>query len=158
VGRREKEVAMSRIGTYLLSATFLLLILGTTTCGSGGRRQLESIAINSGGNINMQYTATGMFNREPTPVSPLPVSWYVVNSAFSPAVVQPIYGYVLTTQPYTLSPCLLTDTVVALAPADPNAPSSGEIPLQVYQDLVVTHTVTKEGGFVAASAAANCSA
>jgi hypothetical protein len=146
---------MARFGT-VLSATCLLVVLGITACGSGSR-QLQSITISSGGNISMQYTATGTFNKAPTAVSPLPVSWYVVNSAASPAITEPTYGYVLTTEPYSLSPCVLTDTVVALAPVNPIAPSSGALPDKVYQDLVVNHTVSMEGGFVAAAAPANCS-
>ena len=147
---------MARFGTYLLSATCLLVVLGITACGSGSR-QLRSITINSGGNISMQYIATGTFNKAPTTVSPRPVSWYVVNSAVSSAITEPTYGYVLTTEPYSLSPCVLTDTVVALAPVNPSAPSSGALPDKVYQDLVVNHTVSMEGGFVAAAAPANCS-
>jgi len=146
---------MTRFGTYLLSAATLLVFLGITACGSTNR-QLQSITISSGGNISMQYAATGTFNKAPTTVSPLPVSWYVVNSAVIADVSPPDYGYTLTTQPYSLNPCVLTDTVVALAPMDPNAPTSGGIPSKVYQDLVVTHAVSVEGGFVAAAAPANC--
>ena len=50
-----------------------------------------------------------------------------------------------------------TDTVVALAPEDRNATTTGEVSLNVYQDLIITHAVSKEGGFVAAAAPANCS-
>jgi hypothetical protein len=147
---------MRRFGACLLSVTCLSVLLGITACGSGSR-QLQSISISSGGNVNMHYTATGTFNKAPTTVSPLPVSWYVVNSAVSPAITEPTYGYVLTTEPYSLSSCVLTDTVVALAPVNPSAPSSGALPDKVYQDLVVNHTVSMEGGFVAAAAPANCS-
>ncbi|HTS34904.1 MAG TPA: hypothetical protein VMH04_04470 [Candidatus Solibacter sp.] len=147
---------MARFGAHLLSATILLVVLWVAACGTG-TRQLQSITISSGGNINMQYTATGNFNKDPRTVSPLPVSWYVVSSNVSPSVVEPIYNYVLTTEPYSLNPCSLTDTVIALAPTDPNAPSSGAIPGNVYQDLVVTQSVSKEGGFVAAASPANCS-
>ena len=147
---------MTRFGTYLLSAAILLVVLGTTACGSSSRR-LESITISSGGNVSMQYSATGIFNKAPTTVSPLPVSWYIVNSSVISDVSPPDYGYTLTTQPYSLNPCVLTDTVVALAPMDPNAPTSGGISAKVYQDLVVTHSVSVEGGFVAAASPANCS-
>jgi len=147
---------MRRLGACLLYVICLLVLLGISACGSGSR-QLQSISISSGGNVNMQYTATGTFSKAPTTVSPLPVSWYVVNSAVNPAVNGPIVGYALTTEPYTLSPCVLTDTVVALAPVNPSAPSSGALPDKVYQDLVVNHTVSMEGGFVAAAAPANCS-
>jgi len=147
---------MTKFGTYLLSAATLLVFLGMTACGSTSR-QLQSITVSSGGNVSMQYTATGTFNKAPATVSPLPVSWYVVNSAVIANVSPPDYGYTLTSEPYSLNPCVLTDTVVALAPMDPNAPTSGGIPSKVYQDLVVTHTVSVEGGFVAAAAPANCS-
>ena len=143
------------LGAYLLPITSLLL-LALTSCGTGNR-QLESIIISPGGNISMHYTASGTFNKAPATVSPLPVSWYVVNSAVSPEVIGQEYGYTLTTEPYSLSPCALTDTVVALAPMNPNAPTTGTVPSKVYQDLVVTHTVSVEGGFVAAAAPANCS-
>jgi hypothetical protein len=149
---------MPRFGTYLLSAASLLVVFGITTCGSSNR-QLESITISSGGNVSMQYTATGRYNESPTSVTSLPVSWYVVvNTAVNPAITgPPVYGYTLTTQPFELSPCVQSDTVVALAPADPNAPTTGEVSLNVYQDLIITHAVSKEGGFVAAAAPANCS-
>jgi len=147
---------MTGLGTYLLLPATLLVALGITACGSGNR-QLQSIAISSGGNVSMQYSATGTFNKAPTTVSPLAVSWYVVNSAVISDVSPPDYGYSLTTDPYSLEPCVLTDSVVALAPMNPNAPTSGAIPAKIYQDLVVTRTVSVEGGFVAASAPANCS-
>lgn len=147
---------MRGFGACLLSVTCLSVLLGINACGSGSRH-LQSISISSGGNFNMQYTAAGTFNKQPASVTPLPVSWYVVNSAVNPAVNGPTYGYTLTTEPFTLSPCVLTDTVVALAPMDPNAPNTGAVPFKVYQDLVVTHTLSTEDGFVAAAASANCS-
>jgi len=148
---------MTRFGTCLLFAVSLLVVFGITACGSNSSRQLESIAISPSGNFSiLQYTATGTFNKSPTNVTPLPVSWYLVNTAVNPAINGPVYGYSLTTQPFAISTCAPTDTVVALAPADPNAPTSGALTGQVYQDLVVAHTVSKEEGFVAEAVTVNC--
>jgi hypothetical protein len=122
---------------------FSLLLSATLGCGSSGsgNRQLQSIAVNGTGMIQLQFTATGTFSASPTTVSPLPVSWYVVNPTPDGE------AYALTSQPFQ-SMCQ-NATLVAVAPADPKAPASGTIPSQVFQDLVIAHTTTVEGGFVA---------
>ena len=104
----------------------LILLLPVTSltmaCGSSSNRQLQSISINAVANgEQIQFVATGTFSSSPTTVSPLPVSW-----SFAP----PPGEYTLTTQPFTFQ-CVnagpYASPIVALAPADPNAPSSGSM-------------------------------
>ena len=113
-------VAMSKLWSIVLLLTITSL---TLTCGtSGSNRQLQSIAINSVTNgEQIQFLATGTFSAPPITVSPLPVSW---------SLDVPPPQYTLTTEPYTFQcqnpgPFLLP--LVAIAPADPNAPSTGSI-------------------------------
>jgi hypothetical protein len=129
----------------LCASLFLAATLG---CGSNNR-QLQSIAVNNSGAIEgnmiqLQFAAAGTFNASPTTINPLPVSWYVVPQDTTAV-------YTLTSQPFSMS-CQTGSSVIALAPTDPNAPSSGTVPNQVFQDLVINHTVTAEGGFVASAA------
>jgi hypothetical protein len=124
----------------LSASLFLAANLG---CGNSSHRQLQSIAINGTGMIQFQFTATGTFNASPMTVNPLPVSWYTVD--LNPSGV----AYTLTSQPFQVS--CQNSLLIALAPTDPKAASSGTIPSQVYQDLVVAHTTTAEGGFIASS-------
>jgi len=102
-----------------LSASLIL------ACGSGTKRQLESITINSTANGHqIQFVATGTFSAPPTTVTPLPVDWTLGLMAPPP----PQYTYTLTTQPYVYDCAnagLYVLPVVAFAPPDPNAPSSG---------------------------------
>jgi hypothetical protein len=91
------------------------------SCGSGGGgdRQLQSITISgvsNGGQVS--YTATGTYSAPPTTVTPLPTSWYIQD---------PSGGYSLTTQPFEVSCGWNGLTVTAMAPVDPNAPSSGSV-------------------------------
>jgi hypothetical protein len=103
--------------------TLLLpLTLMTPGCGSGNsNRQLQSISIKAVRNgQQVQFLATGTFSAPPTAVSPLPVFW-----TFAPPDPQ----YTLTTQPFLLS-CEQPESpgpIVAMAPANPDAPSSGSI-------------------------------
>jgi len=102
---------MRRALVLLLLATFL-----TLSCGTSSNRQLESITIHAAvGGQQTVFAATGTFSAPPTTVSPLPVSW-----SFAP----PPGSYTLTTQPFTPQ-CPIPSPVIATAPADPNAPSSG---------------------------------
>jgi len=90
------------------------------SCGSSGsNRQLQSIAIDgvsNGGQVSS--IATGTYNASPTTVTPLPTSWYIQD---------PSGGYSLTTQPFEVSCGWNGLTVTAMAPVDPNAPSSGSV-------------------------------
>jgi hypothetical protein len=114
--------------TRLLPRLILLLAMASLTlgCGASGRH-LQSISLtqtvtNNGEQV--QFVATGTFSAPPTTVSPLPVDW--TNGLMAPP--PPIYNYTLTTQPYLVN-CTLTGPeipqVVAFAPPDPNAPTSG---------------------------------
>ena|ERR1039458_1609370 len=129
------------INATLSVSLFLLAILG---CG-GSNRQLQSITANSQGMIQFQFSAAGTFSASPTSVNPLRVSWYVI-----PSGEDPPFGYTISSQPFATS-CHTGTVVIALAPANPNAPTSGTIPTQVFDDLVIAHTTTAEGGFVASS-------
>jgi hypothetical protein len=90
------------------------------SCGSS--RQLQSITISqTTSGTQTSFVATGTFSAPPTTVTPLPVSWYV-------GVVGA--QYTLTTQPFSATNDCLDPAVtllVAIAPADPNAPSSGSV-------------------------------
>ncbi len=113
-------------------ASILLLLLVVASlipsCGSSSGRHLQSItltqtAINNG--EDDQFIAIGTFSEPPTTVTPLPVDW--TNGLMAPP--PPIYDYTLTTQAYvvnctTVGPDALT--VVAFAPPDPSAPTSGK--------------------------------
>jgi len=136
---------MKKSSVPILAALAAALLLSATLgCGSGNR-QLQSITANGTGMIQFQFTAAGMFNASPTSVNPLPVSWYKI-----PAGVDPPFSYSLSSQPFATS-CQTGDMVIALAPTNPDAPATGPIPTQVFDDLVLTHTTTSEGGFVASS-------
>lgn len=135
----------------LAAPSFSFLLLVMLACGSSNR-QLQSLTITptgaiEGNMIQLRFVAAGTFNASPTTVNPLPVSWYVV-----PQEAEDVnLSYNLTSQPFSLM-CQTGSSVIALAPTDPNAPSSGTIPSQVFTDLVTTHTITMEGGFVASTA------
>jgi hypothetical protein len=97
----------------LLSAASLTLACGSSTSNS---RQLQSITINDsiiGDQVS--FVATGTFSAPPTTVTPLPVSW---------SLAPPPGNYTLTTQPFTPQ-CPDPSPIVASAPVNPNAPSSG---------------------------------
>ncbi len=105
----------------LLLLFILLMASLTLSCGSSNNRRLQSITIHTVTNgPQIQFTATGTFSAPPTTVSPLPVFW---------ASAPPPPQYTLTTQPYVYSCANMTAVVpgplIAFAPADPNAPSSG---------------------------------
>jgi len=101
---------------------FIVLLLAASlilSCGNNGR-QLQSISIAQTVNgEEIQFVATGTFSAAPITVTPLPVWW-----TFAP----PGGPYTLTTQPFVLQ-CTVSgpypSPIIAWAPADPNAPSSG---------------------------------
>ena len=105
---------------------FILLLLSaaslTLACGSSSsNRLLQSITISPtvSGQL-IQFVATGTFSTSPTTVSPLPVSW-----SYAP----PPSEYTLTTQPFVFN-CAQPESpgpIVACAPTDPSAPSSGSL-------------------------------
>ena len=141
----QTEASLAKSWAPIIATLSASLFLATTLgCGSrSSSRQLRSITLNGTGMIQFQFTATGTFNASPTTVNPLPVSWYVVD--LNPSGV----AYTLTSQPFQVS--CQNSLLIAVAPMDPKAASSGTIPSQVYQDLVVAHTTTAEGGFIASS-------
>lgn len=102
---------------------FLLLFLSflALACGhSGNNRQLQSITITeTTSGADTQFVATGTFSAPPITVTPLPVFW---------SLAPPPAQYTLTTQPF-LYHCfdLAPGPIIAWAPANPNAPSSGSI-------------------------------
>jgi hypothetical protein len=112
-----EEFAMNKfwaLSLLTLAASF------TLSCGSGGSgRQLQSITITPAiEGDTVEYTASGTFSTSPTTVTPLAVSW-----SFAP----PDLNYTLTTQPFTFS-CSDPQSagpIVAMAPANPNAPATG---------------------------------
>lgn len=142
-------------GKFLI-ALLVSVVLGLLGCG-GSNRQLQSLSINppsvtaQGGQA--QFTATGQFNNSPMTVTPAAVSWFQSNFTHDPP-----FGFSLTTQPFTAGcPGPGTSlTVVAFAPVDANGPTSGSMPMQVFLDLVVNRTMTREGGFAAATAQMTC--
>jgi hypothetical protein len=113
--------------TRLLSCLLLIFASAWLITGCGSGRHLQSISltqttINNGQAV--QFVATGTFSAPPTTVSPLPVEW--TNGLMAPP--PPTYDYTLTTQPYVVN-CTAVGPeipqVVAFAPPNPNAPTSG---------------------------------
>ena len=111
----------------LLPLLILLLAIAWPILGCGSGRHLQSItltqtAINNGQGV--QFIATGTFSAPPTTVTPLPVDW--TNGLMAPP--PPTYSYTLTTQPYVVNCTVVgpeVPQVVAFAPPNPNAPTSG---------------------------------
>jgi hypothetical protein len=152
---------MSRKPAQFIAISGALLLLIINGCAAGSDRGLESISINpnSASGAAASYTATGTFSSPPVTVTPLSVSWLVMGPGLEP----PGPGYTLSPGAFQAQRCSQIESktatnyvVVAYAPANPNAPSSGPMPEQVFQDLVIAHTMTSEGGFVAATAALTC--
>lgn len=128
---------------------------------SGGNRTLDSLSIFpvTTNNAPYTYTAAGTYNTSPMTVNPQPVSWYIMGPGIDP----PPAAYSLLPAAYTAQRCSqiqnktpTTYTVIALAPVDSTAPNSGTVPNQIFQDLVITRTMTAEGGFVSATAKLTC--
>ena len=105
-------------------ALIALLIAASLTisCGSSSGRQLQSITISKTMNgEQIQFVATGTFSAAPTTVTPLPAFW---------SIDLPPGQYALTTQPFVIQ-CTVSGPIpgpiIAWAPADPHAPSSGSL-------------------------------
>jgi hypothetical protein len=136
------------------------LLLAIASCGGSANRQLVSISISpTTGSGAASYTATGTFTASPVTVTPLPVSWFIMGPGIDP----PGAAYNLTSGKYAPARCIqvqgiqpATYTVIGLAPASPNAPSTGSMPNQVFDDLVIARTTSAEAGFVAATAQLTC--
>jgi hypothetical protein len=141
-------------------AHFLALtcLIGLVGCGgSTVNRQLVSISVSptTATGANPTFTATGTFNTPPYTVTPLSVSWLMMGPGIDP----PPPNYLLASGSYMVSFCpskTSTYTVIAYAPANPSAPTSGSVPSQAFHDLVIAHTTAEEGGFVAGTAQFTC--
>jgi hypothetical protein len=108
-----------------------LLLAGVLAMGCGSKsflggslssRQLQSISVQETESVGqIQLTATGTFSSPPVTVSPLPVFW---------SLAPPQGRYTLTTEPFVLQ-CTFTgrypSPIIAWAPANPSAPTSGSI-------------------------------
>ena len=149
---------MKVAGSHLLAILLSLTIFCAGGCGGTSTpRQLQSITISpataTAQNGQAQFTATGQFNTAPMTVTPLSVTWVERGPGID--IAGP--GYSLTDGPLKAQ-CILPGslTIVAFAPADPSAPASGPMSFQLYDDLVVNHTTSQEGGFIAATAQMTC--
>ena len=141
--------------TFLfLSALLSTLILAS--CGGGtAAPMLQSITISpQSGQSSTQFTAIGTYSNGKR-VTPLPVSW--VNPLVLTVALSTHPPYSLTTQSLVGQCGTSTGpmTFAAIAPADPNAPASGAMPVKVYQDLI-SGAARNEQGFVGATAQLNC--
>ncbi len=152
---------MSRKPFPLTLIPAIALLAFIPGCSGGMNRTLDSISIFpiTSNNAPFTYRATGTYNTSPMTVNPQSVSWYIMGPGIDP----PPAAYSLATAAYTAQRCVqiqnknpLTYTVIALAPADPAAPNSGPVPSQVFEDLVITHTMTMEGGYVSAAITVTC--
>ena len=127
-------------------------------CGSGRRLESISVTPSSAANVKVAtqaaFTAAGQFNMSPMTANPVRVSWRATGPGIHPSGVN---SYSLTDQPFMFT-CFVpgTFTLIAYAPTNPNAATDGTVPAQVYQDLVTSHSMSAEGGFVAATAQATC--
>lgn len=147
--------------TALAGSSLLVLLAALAGCSASMNRQLVSISVTpaSASGAPVSYTATGTYNASPMTVTPLPVSWYIMGPAIDP----PGPGYALAKGSFIATRCEQGNplpgpyAVIAVAPADPHAPVSGSMPTQVFEDLVINHTKTSEGGFVAGTAKLSCS-
>jgi hypothetical protein len=147
-----------------LLVTVLLAAVAFGGLGCGGSRQMQSIAISpatmtAATGASAQFAASAQFNMSPMTVNPASVDWTIVGPGFDP----PPPGnssYSLSNKPFNI-PCIGSSgsnyVVIAFAPVDPNAAQSGSMPSKVFQDLVMQHTTSQEGGFIAATAQLTCS-
>ena len=135
---------------FLWAAFLMFSAVMASGCGGGtpGALQIRSLQINQQSTVGEPvYTATAILS-DGKQVDPASVSWVVWNYGTS-LIGQP--HYLLTSSPY--SPLLCGAqcagwTLVAIAPADPNGPKNGPIPMSVFQDLI-SGKATAEAGFVA---------
>jgi hypothetical protein len=139
---------------------FLALFAALGSSGCGNDRQLESISVTPASMTNVKagtqvtFTAAGQFNMSPMTANPASVSWRAAGPAIDPAGMN---SYSLTDQPFMFTcPAPGMFTVTAYAPVNPNAAADGSVPAQVYQDLVTSHSMSAEGGFVASTAQVTC--
>jgi hypothetical protein len=115
------NVKKSRTGFCILLAH--APVLGTPGCGRGGRAP-EPIAIVGQGRSSAEtiVSASGTFSSSPITQTNVPASWYLLGPGLDP----PPAGSTLTSQSFSL--LCGGYTAIAVAPTDPNTPSSGTIP------------------------------
>jgi hypothetical protein len=139
-----------------LSLTILLL----ASCGGGPRTgMLESITVVPGtGAPGVSFTATGHYSTAPATENNITVAWFQSGPVINPYA--PDWSYSMSSGPFQgtcySSAQPYTSYVVAYAPTNPDAPANGKMPFTVFQNLVVYHTVTQQGGFVAGVATLSC--
>lgn len=137
-------------------APLLLLVFAVvlSSCGGGSLGTLRSIQINQQSAVDFpEYTATGTYSNG-MQANGIAVSWVQWN--FTTFVVSTPH-YLLTASPF-LPQCAQAGsafTLAAIAPADPQAPSNGDVPLNVWMDIV-TGKAQSEGGFVGARVQITC--
>ena len=141
----------TRISLWALALGAFLVLAG---CGGGSNPTLQSITVDSvatslSGTI---VTATGHYSNNTTKAN-IPVAWFTTAAGLDPPGGE-TWGYTLSSRSFdATAPATCGKgskmTVVAYAPANPNAPSSGTMPLQTFITLVFDHTTPSEDGFVA---------
>lgn len=135
------------------SATLLLFGFLLNACGGGSIGTLQSIKLNQQVVVaSTQFTATGVYSSGKQ-LTPLSVGWFDF-SLNSFVVGNPHYS--LTNSRFT--PLCTSGTaliVMAIAPTAANAPVSGAIPVNVFQDFATGKT-NNEGGFLAATTQITC--
>jgi hypothetical protein len=143
----------------------LAMALGTFAmlagCGGGSNPTLQSITVDSvatslSGTI---VTATGHYSDDTTKAN-IPVAWFTTAAGLDPPGGQ-TWGYTLSSGSFDAiapAPCGNGSkmTVVAYAPANPNASSRGTMSLQTFITLVFDHTTPSEDGFVAGTLQLPC--
>lgn len=139
--------------------SLLLAFLSFFFLAGCGSRQLQSLTVSPASTTaqggQAQFTATGQFNMSPMTMTPASVDWFSSLPACDPPGGN--IPLTLTSQPFTaqcLQPGIMT--VTAVAPMDTSAGANVSVPLKVFVDLVLSHTTTQEGGFVAATAQLTC--
>jgi hypothetical protein len=113
---------------FLALLLLLFVCISSLTCGSTGRH-LQSITISKTANgTQIEFGAGGTFSSSPTTVNPLAVAWSM--GMFAPPPKH--YTYTLSAQLFVVD-CTATGSgpvvVSAVAPLNPNAPSSGTLPM-----------------------------
>jgi hypothetical protein len=144
------------------TTTICVAIAALTLTSTPKKRLLESISVtpDSAKGAKAAYVATGKFNLPPLKVEPLHVSWYLSGPGVDPP--PPYYSLSASLDKpnrcneIAANPVVFDYTVIALAPANPEAPKSGRVPAKVFQDLVIDHAKTSEDGFVAGRAKLVC--
>jgi hypothetical protein len=147
-------VPIGRLVSKLTLASLVgCIVVYFNGCGGNGNYTLQSIRINQKvAAASSQFTATGIYS-DGTQTTPLAVGWF--QWTFSSFLVGTPH-YSLRNSPF-LPQCASGTalTIMAVAPLDPHAQSSGTIPVGVFQDFALGKTNT-EGGFVAGTIQQNC--